>query len=95
MCDEFDILELAYRVTGKSEQEAEEAINDDDSDIDRVIFDRYQCDFVTFCAIVKDLIKFTPTHTGALSGVAVHGFVDVEQSRIIVKANAQIVEKQH
>ena len=80
---DWDIEELAYRAMGKTDDEAEKEIND--GDIEQAIFDKYEIGFEQYCAIVKDLIKFTPLVSSPLSGTNFHAFVDVEQQRAIVK----------
>lgn len=83
---EWEIEELAYRAMGKTDEEAEKEVND--GDIDQAIYDKYGCDFETYCKIVKDLIKFTPLITSSLTGKIFHAFVDVEQQRAIFKLEA-------
>jgi len=85
MSIEWDIEELAYRAMGKTDEEAEKEIND--GDIDQAIYDKYECSFETYCAIVKDLIKFTPKVSSPLTGKSYHAFVDIEQQRAIVKGD--------
>jgi hypothetical protein len=84
--DSWDIEELAYRAMGKTDAEAEEAINN--GDIDEAVYDKYDCSFESYCAIVRDLVKFTPLVQSALTGTAFHAFVDSEQQRAIFKVDA-------
>lgn len=79
----LDIEGLAYRAMGKTEDQADEAINN--GDINVAIHEQYNCSFDTYCQIVNDLIKFTPLLESPLTGTKFHAFVDVEQQRAIVK----------
>lgn len=82
----WDIEELAYRAMGKTDAEAEDAINN--CDIDDVVYEKYDCSFESYCKIVSDLVKFTPTVKCALTGKLFHAFVDSEQRRTIFKIEA-------
>ena len=86
MSIEWDIEELAYRAMGKTEDEAEKAI--DNGDIDEAIFEKYEINFEQYSQIVKDLLPFTPQIQGVISGELCHAFVDVKQQRILVKLEA-------
>ena len=86
MSIEWDIEELAYRAMGKTEEEAEKAIND--GDIDEAIFEKYEISFEQYSQIVKDLLPFTPHIQGGITGNLFHAFVDVKQQRAIVKVEA-------
>lgn len=81
--NDWDIEELAYRALGKTEEEAENEINN--GDIDEAIYEKYDCSFETYCLIVNDLIKFTPLVRSPLTDKCFHAFVDNEQQRAIVK----------
>ena len=83
--NEWDIEELAYRAMGKSEDEADAAIDDDEMDVDDALYEKYGCDFETYQKIVEDLIKFTPIVESALTKTKFHAFVDVEKQRAILK----------
>lgn len=83
MSIEWDIEELAYRAMGKTNEQAEAAIND--GDIDQAIFDKYEISFEQYCEVVKDLLPFTPAVKAGLSGKAFHAFVDAERQCAIVK----------
>jgi hypothetical protein len=87
MSVEWDIEELAYRAMGKNSEETEEAIND--GDIDDAIHEKYETDFDTYSKIVKDLLPFTPLIKSGISGDVFHAFVDVKESRAIVKLEAK------
>ena len=86
MSIEWDIEELAYRAMGKTEEEAEKAVND--GDIDEAIFEKYEISFEQYSKIVKDLLPFTPQIQGGITGELFHAFVDVKQKRAIVKLEA-------
>lgn len=90
MSMDWDIEELAYRAMGKTEEEAEKAIND--GDIDEALYEKYEISFEQYRAIVKDLLPFTPQIKAAISGTLFHAFVDVKQSRAIVKIDAEVEE---
>ena len=79
MSIEWDIEELAYRAMGKTEEEAEKAIND--GDIDEAIFKKYEISFEQYSQVVKDLLPFTPQIQGGITGDLFHAFVDVKQQR--------------
>ena len=68
---------------GKSEEETNKAIND--GDIDEAVHEKYEIDFDNYCKIVKDLLPFTPQIQAGISGNLFHAFVDVKESRAIVK----------
>ena len=80
---EWDIEELAHRAMGKTEDEAEEEINN--GDIDQAIFDKYEISFEQYCKVVKDLLPFTVPITAAISKTKFYAFVDNKQNRAIVK----------
>lgn len=90
MSMDWDIEELAYRAMGKTEEEAEKAIND--GDIDEALYEKYEISFEQYRAIVKDLLPFTPQIKAAISGTLFHAFVDVKQSKAIVKIDAEVEE---
>lgn len=71
---DWDIEELACLACGLTEEQKDEAIND--SEVDDVLFKKYEVDFQTYAKIVKDLVKFTPVITTAISGSLVQGFVN-------------------
>lgn len=79
-----DIEELAYRAMGKTEDETEQLINDN-NDVNNELHARYEVNFEQYCKIVKDLLKFTPLVRTALTDTLVHAFVDEKASRTIVK----------
>jgi hypothetical protein len=83
MSMEWDIEELAYRAMGKTDKQAEEAIND--GDIDQAIFDKYEISFEQYCSIVKDLLLFTPVIEAGISGDLFHAFVDAKRQVAILK----------
>ena len=83
MSIEWDIEELAYRAMGKTDQKAEDAIND--GDIDEAIFDKYEISFEQYSSIVKDLLPFTPVIKAGISGDLFHAFVDAERQVAILK----------
>ena len=70
----WEIEELACRACGKSEEEAEEIINN--GTIDELLLEKYEIDFEQYCQIVEDLIPFTPISETAIKNTLVHGFVD-------------------
>lgn len=84
----WDIEELAYRAMGNTEEQTEKAINE--GDIDDAIYEKYETDFDTYCKIVEDLLPFTPQIKAGISGEIYHAFVDVEQSRAILKMKPEI-----
>ncbi|WP_095210355.1 hypothetical protein [Endozoicomonas ascidiicola] len=86
----WDIEELAYRAMGKTEKEAEKAINA--GDIDEALYEKYEISFDQYSQIVKDLLPFTPQIKGGLTGNLFHAFVDVKQERAIVKVYAKADE---
>ena len=90
MSMDWDIEELAYRAMGKTEEEAEKAVND--GDIDEALYEKYEISFEQYRDIVKDLLPFTPQIKAAISGTLFHAFVDVKQSRAIVKIDAEVEE---
>ena len=83
MIEDWEIEELAYRAMGKSEKETEEQL--ENGNIDNALDEKYDCNFETYCDIVKDLIKFTPLVASPLTDTEFHAFVDVKQQRAIVK----------
>ena len=91
MSMDWDIEELAYRAMGRTEEEAEKAINDSE-DIDDALYEKYEVSFEQYKEIVKDLLPFTPQIKAAVSGTLFHAFVDVKQSRAIVKVDAEVEE---
>lgn len=83
MSIEWDIEELAYRAMGKTQEQAEEEINN--GDIDDAIHAKYEVSFESYCAIIKDLAPFLPKVQSSLSGETFAAFVDSEENRAIVK----------
>lgn len=88
--DQWDIEELAYHTADYTDEEITAAI--DDGDINQFISDKYGCEFDTYCAIVEDLIYFTPVVQSPLSGECFHAFVDNKQQVAIVKT--EIIKSQ-
>ncbi len=85
---EWDIEELAYRAMGKTAEEAENEVNN--GDIDLALDDKYEISFDQYCKIVKDLLPFTPQIQGGISGDLYHAFVDIKESRAIVKGKVVV-----
>lgn len=68
-----EIEELACAACGKTEDEAEQII--ENSGTDDMLFERYGVDFETYCRIAMDLLPLTPVVTSALVGNQYHAFV--------------------
>ena len=80
----LDFDELACLVCGKTEDEADDIINNDG--VDDLLFNKYEISQDQFCEIVTDLLKFTPLVQAGLSGKVYHAFVT--DNRMIVKVKA-------
>lgn len=88
MSIEWGIEELAGLAMGKTEDETEQMIND--STVDDELYERYEIDFETYVAIVKDLLPHTPVVEAALSGTKFNAFVTKENNRMIVRKEFSI-----
>ena len=77
----WEIEELACFALGKTEDEADEIINN--GDIDSLLIDKYDIGFEQYCNIVRDLIPFTIPAKTALNEKICYGFV--KDGRFIVK----------
>ncbi len=86
--DDYDIIELAWRSMGKTDEEAEKAMENDD-DIEQAIFDKYDCSFETFAAITKGLVVFTQPLQSPVTRELFQAFVDPDQHRAIFKKSVQ------
>jgi len=84
MIDRWDIEELAYRAMGKTEAEAEEAI--EGGDINEAIYEKYGCSLNAYCAIIEDVIRFTPLVESPMTCTRYHAFVDNDRAIVKVKA---------
>jgi len=84
MSIEWEIEELACVVCGKTEEETEQIVND--SVADDMLNEKYGVDLETYCAIVKDLLRYTPTVKSAFLGKDYHAFV--KKDYMIVKQEA-------
>jgi len=72
---DFEVQELAGHMLGKSEDEVEEMLNEDDGTLDELLLEKYNVEFEQFYIIVNDLIKFTPIVQLGLTGSRFHAFV--------------------
>jgi hypothetical protein len=73
--DYFSFQELAGAVLGLSEEEFDKIIEEDDSQLEDLIYEKFECDFNVFQEIAKALLKFTPPVGSELSGVVYNAFV--------------------
>jgi hypothetical protein len=80
---EWEIEELACKVLGKSDEEMDQIINN--SEIDDLLFNKYEICFEQYCSIVKDLIPFTSIVKTELTETLCQGFVDNKNKCFIVK----------
>lgn len=85
---EWNIEQLAYRAMGKTEEQMEQAINNNE-DIDEALYDKYEISFDNYIRIVKDLLPFTPVNVSAITNKRFHAFVDNEKSMAIVKLDVE------
>jgi len=88
MSIDWEIEELACTVCGKTEEEKDEIINN--SEVDDILFDKYEIDFDTYSKIVQDLLPLTPIIKTAITGTLYHAFV--KDNFIIVRKEAEVKE---
>ena len=87
-----DIEELAYRTMGLTSDETDKEIND--GDIAKALYEKYGIEVDQYCAIVNDLIKFTPVVQSGLGKNLYHAFVDDEKQCCIFKIEAKRQKKE-
>ena len=71
----YKVQELAGYMLGKSEEEVDEMLDQDDGTLDELLYEKYNVEFEQFYEIVNDLIKFTPIVQSVLSCSKFHAFV--------------------
>lgn len=81
---EFDYEMLALRASARSEQAAEDFINDN-GDINEITYDAWGIDFETFMSVSESLLGLTSKVQLAMRGTVVHTFVS--ENTIIVRGN--------
>lgn len=80
---EWEIDELACAVCGKNEAQAEQIIND--SEIDKMLYEKYEISDEQYYNIIKDLMPFLPLVQAGISGNTYHAFVHPTEPRMIVR----------
>ena len=83
MSIEWEIDELACKVCGKTEDEAEQIIND--AEVDNMLYEKYEISAEQYYEIVKDLLPYTPIVQTALTSAKYHAFIDEKESRMLAR----------
>lgn len=75
MIDYLDIQELACAALGMSEEQTTDLINNNEDNIEELLFEKLGVDFDQFSAVSNALIKLTPTLQSPLSKETYHCFI--------------------
>ncbi len=77
--DFFEIQELAATICGLSEKQFEDIINEDESKLDEILWEKFRVDFDEFGEIAKALLLLTPAVGSELTKKRYHAFVIEEK----------------